>query len=175
MTRKQSRLPKVVGVAENGERFVAGAQPFENASDGTATASAQPGGHPPAQLAFGPLDAQWGRETSFARQIARILQGRRAVGLAGGRLVQVTTGSAGSVATLSALPGGGYWLLAANFSDQKQHLACQLPADAQGPARDVLTGQSVSMAGRALELDLEARQARHVLLGEPKTHEGAMP
>ena len=70
---------------------------------------------------------------------------RRMAGLAGGRLVQVTTGPTGCVAALSSLPGGGYWLLAANFSDKKQHLACPLPADAQGPARDVLSGQSVSM------------------------------
>ncbi|MTJ91276.1 MAG: hypothetical protein F8N36_00180 [Desulfovibrio sp.] len=137
--------------------------------------SGQAGGQAPAPLAFGPLDMQWSRETSFARQIARILQGRRAAGLAGGRLVQVTTGPTGCVATLSSLPGGGYWLLAANFSDKKQHIVCPLPADAQGPARDVQSGQSMSKAGRALEIDLEARQARHVLLGEPKTHEGAMP
>ena len=126
-------------------------------------------------LAFGPLEAQWSRESSFARQIARILQGRKTAGLAGGRLVQVTGGASGCVATLSALPGGGYWLLAANFSDKKQHIVCPLPADAQGPARDVQSGQSISKAGRAVEIDLEARQARHVLLGEPKTHEGAMP
>ena len=138
-------------------------------------AAGQAGGLPPVPLAFGPLDTQWSRETSFARQIARILQGRKAAGLAGGRLVQVTTGPTGCVATLSALPGGGYWLLAANFSDKKQHIVCPLPADAQGPARDVQNGQSISKAGRALEIDLEARQARHVLLGEPKTHEGAMP
>ena len=133
------------------------------------------GGQTAAPLAFGPLDTQWTRETSFARQIARILQGRKAAGLAGGRLVQISTGAPGCVASLSALPGGGYWLLAANFSEKKQHLVCPLPADAQGPARDVLNGQSISMAGRAVEIDLEARQARHVLLGEPKTHEGAMP
>lgn len=133
------------------------------------------GGQAPAPLAFGPLDMQWNRETSFAHQIGRILQGRRAAGLAGGRLVQVTTGPTGCVATLSSLPGGGYWLLAANFSDKKQHIVCPLPADAQGPARDVQSGQSMSKAGRALEIDLEARQARHVQLGEPKTHEGAMP
>lgn len=133
------------------------------------------GSQAPAPLAFGPLDAQWSRETSFARQIARILQGRKSAGLAGGRLVQVTGGASGCVATLSALPGGGYWLLAANFSDKKQHIVCPLPADAQGPARDVQSGQSISKAGRAVEIDLEARQARHVLLGEPKTHEGAMP
>ena len=138
-------------------------------------AASYSGGQTPAPQAFGPLDTQWGRETSFARQIARILQGRKAAGLAGGRLVQITAGAPGCVASLSALPGGGYWLLAANFSDKKQHLVCPLPADAQGPARDVLNGQSISKAGRAVEIDLEARQARHVLLGEPKTHEGAMP
>ena len=133
------------------------------------------GGQPAAPQAFGPLDTQWSRESSFARQLARILQSRKAAGLAGGRLIQVSTGPTGCVASLSALPGGGYWLLAANFSDKKQHLVCPLPADAQGPARDVQNGQSISKAGRALEIDLEARQARHVLLGEPKTHEGAMP
>ena len=89
--------------------------------------------------------------------------------------MQISSGAPGCVASLSALPGGGYWLLAANFSEKKQHIVCPLPADAQGPARDVLNGQSISMAGRAVEIDLEARQARHVLLGEPKTHEGAMP
>lgn len=139
------------------------------------TATGQAGGQTLAPLAFGPLDTQWSRDASFARHIARILQGRKAAGLAGGRLVQVTSEASGCIATLSALPGGGYWLLAANFSDKKQHLVCPLPADAQGPARDVLSGQSISKAGRALEIDLEARQARHVLLGEPKTHEGAMP
>ena len=112
---------------------------------------------------------QWSRETSFARQIARLLQARRATGLASGRLVQVVNGPAGCVATLSSLPGGGYWLLAANFSERKQHLACPLPAGAQGPARDVLSGQSLP-TGRAVEIDLDARQARHILLGEPKTH-----
>ena len=138
-------------------------------------AAGQIGGQTLTPLAFGPLDTQWNRDTSFARQIARILQSRKAAGLASGRLVQVTSGAAGCVATLSALPGGGYWLFAANFSDKKQHIVCPLPADAQGPGRDVLSGQSISKAGRAVEIDLEARQARHVLLGEPKPHEGAMP
>ncbi len=137
-------------------------------------ATTQPGGQSPAPLAFGPLDMQWSRETSFVRQVARLLQARRATGLASGRLVQVVNGPPGCVATLSSLPGGGYWLLAANFSDRKQHLACPLPAGAQGPARDVLSGQSLPM-GRAVEIDLDARQARHIVLGEPKPHEGAMP
>lgn len=137
-------------------------------------ASSLPGGQSPATLAFGPLDMQWSRETSFVRQIARLLQARRATGLASGRLVQVTSGPSGCVATVSSLPGGGYWLLAANFSDRKHHLACPLPAGAQGPARDVLSGLSLP-TGRAVEIDLDARQARHILLGEPKTHEGAMP
>jgi hypothetical protein len=65
--------------------------------------------------------------------------------------------------------------LAANFSSKKQKLACTLPADAARGARDVLDGQPVALNGRGLEIDLDARQARHVLLGETKTHEGAMP
>lgn len=136
--------------------------------------TAHPGGQAPAPLAFGPLDAQWSHETSFVRQIARLLQARRAAALAGGRLVEVTNGPKGCITTLSSLPGGGYWLLAANFSDQKHRFACPLPAGAQGPAHDVLSGQSLP-TGRTLEIDLDARQARHILLGEPKTHEGAMP
>ncbi len=137
-------------------------------------ASALPGAQTAASLAFGPLDTQWNRETSFARQIARLLRTRRATGLASGRLVQVISGPSGCVATLSSLPDGGYWLLAANFSDRKQHVACPLPAGAQGPARDVLSGLSLP-TGRTVEIDLDARQARHILLGELKTHEGAMP
>ena len=130
---------------------------------------------PPAPLVFGALDAQWNREASFARSVARILQARRATGLAEGRLTQIFTGPQGCLATLSALPGGGYWLLATNFSDRKQRLACALPTQVEGSARDVLTDRTLPLTGHALELDLDARQARHVLLGGPKTHEGAMP
>ena len=135
----------------------------------------RPGDRQPAPLAFGPLESQWAQEKSFARQIAGLLQARRAAGLAGGRLVQVYSGPAGCIATLSALPGGGYWLLAANFSDRKQKFSCNLPADATRGARDVLGSRPVSATGRSLEIELDARQARHVLLGESKTHEGAMP
>ena len=74
-------------------------------------------------------------------------------------------------------PGTDYWLPDDTHDTPARHMPHPgpLPADAQGPARDVQSGQSISKAGRAVEIDLEARQARHVLLGEPKTHEGAMP
>lgn len=137
--------------------------------------SAHAGELPPAPLVFGALETQWNKEASFARDVARILQARRAVGLAEGRLTQVITGPSGCLATLSALPGGGYWLLATNFSDRKQRFTCHLPARAEGSARDVLTDRTLPQAGHALEIDLDARQARHLLLGGPKTHEGAMP
>ena len=132
---------------------------------------------PPAALAFGPLDRQWAERDSFARRVARLLRARSEAGLARGALVAVLAGEPGCVAVLSALPQGGYWLFAANFSDRKRTLTLNLPAGVTaGSARDVPDGQSRPLDGRALVLDLEARQSRHVLLaGRAAISEGATP
>lgn len=125
-------------------------------------------------LAFGSLARQWAEEDSFARQAARLLAARRAAGLAGGKMLAVMSGPPGCVAVLSALPGGGHWLLAANFSDHGQRLVCTLPAVASGPARD-LDGKPVVLRDRALEVDLDAREARHILVGGTHPTQGVSP
>ncbi|MBE6441936.1 MAG: hypothetical protein E7022_06330 [Desulfovibrio desulfuricans] len=132
--------------------------------------SPTPGGKTAAPSVFGPLDAQWAQDDSFARQTARVLHARHAAGLAEGRLVQIFVGPPGCAAALSALPHGGYWLLAANFSGKPQRMTCPLPPDAARTGRDVADGRALPADGRSLTVELEARRARHVLLGGPKTH-----
>lgn len=120
---------------------------------------------PAAPLAFGPLDRQWADERSFARRVARLLQVRRETGLAQGKLLTVLPGPPGCLAVLSTLPGGGNWLLAANFSGKKQTFSITLPPTVVArSARDALEGQNLPLHGRGLNLDLDARQSRHVLL-----------
>ena len=125
-------------------------------------------------LVFGPLADQWAREDSFARQVARLLQARRSVGLAQGRLAHVVSAPEGCIAVLSALPRGGYWLFAANFSGRRQRMTCPLPRDASHHARDVTDGHTLPVDGRNLIVELGARQSCHVLLDGRNTH-GEMP
>ena len=125
-------------------------------------------------LAFGPLPHQWAEAGSFARQAARLLTARRAAGLAAGKALAVISGPPGCLAVLSALPSGGYWLLTANFSDHGQRFVCTLPAAASGTAQD-LDGRAVVRQGRALEVDLDAREARHILVGVTYKTQGATP
>ena len=130
-------------------------------------------------LAFGPLAEQWADKDSFAHEVARLLRARQQYGLGLGSLEGVS-GSAGTLATLCKLPGGGWWIWAANFSSRPQDLPCLLPAPAtHGPARDLLSGSALPLAenGRMLRLHLAPRQARHLLLGVPShpKPEGAHP
>lgn len=132
------------------------------------------GSIPPLPLAFGSLDRQWADRQSFLHELAALLRARRDAGLAGGRVAEIFSGPPGCVGVLSALPGG-YWLLAANFSGKRQRLACALPAAARA-AHEVPSGPNLPLQGRTVELDLDARQARHILLtGQAATPEGANP
>ena len=133
------------------------------------------GSVPPAPLAFGALDRQWADKQSFVHELAALLRARRDAGLASGRVVAIFSGPAGCVGVLSALPGGGYWLLAANFSGKRQRIACTVPAAARA-AHETPTGPKLPLQGRTVELDLDARQSRHILLtGQAVTPEGANP
>lgn len=133
------------------------------------------GSLPPLPLAFGALDRQWADRQSFLHELAALLRARLQAGLAGGRVTEIFSGPPGCVGVLSALPGGGYWLLAANFSGKRQRLACALPAAARS-AREAPSGQNLPMQGRTVELDLDARQSRHIVLtGQTATPEGANP
>lgn len=120
-----------------------------------------------AGLAFGALEAQWGDPQSFVQDVARLLRARQAAGLAQGRLARIWRGPDGCLAALTALPDGGHWLLAANFSPKTQRMTCAL-SRAASPAR-ALDGGKVDAAGHSLTVELAPRQARHILLG-PATH-----
>lgn len=125
---------------------------------------------PPAPLAFGPLNRQWADKQSFLHTVSRLLRARKETGLARGRLLAVFSGPPGCVAALSALPDGGHWLLATNFSAEKRTFSLTLPDGVTaGALRDILNPQAPALTqnGRSLKLDLDARQARHLLLGDP--------
>ena len=129
-------------------------------------------GTPAAPSAFGALEQQWADRQSFLHSMARLLRARRDAGLAEGKLLAVFSGPPGCVAVLSALPSGGCWLLAANFSAEKRIFPLTLPSGiAARAARDIGGGQDLSSAltrnGHGLELELDGRHSRHVLLDGP--------
>ena len=129
-------------------------------------------GTPAAPSAFGALEQQWADRQSFLHSMARLLRARRDAGLAEGKLLAVFSGPPGCVAVLSALPSGGRWLLAANFSAEKRIFPLTLPSGiAARAARDIGGGQDLSSAltrnGHGLELELDGRHSRHVLLDGP--------
>ena len=129
-------------------------------------------GTPAAPSAFGALEQQWADRQSFLHSMARLLRARRDAGLAEGKLLAVFSGPPGCVAVLSALPSGGCWLLAANFSAEKRIFPLTLPSGiAARAARDIGGGQDLSSAltrnGHGLELELDGRHSRHVLLYGP--------
>lgn len=132
-----------------------------------------PGGvAPDAPSAFGALEQQWADRQSFLHSMARLLRARRDAGLAEGKLLAVFSGPPGCVAVLSALPSGGCWLLAANFSAEKRIFPLALPAGITArTVRDIGGGQNLSSTltrnGHGLELELDGRHSRHVLLDGP--------
>lgn len=132
-----------------------------------------PGGvAPDAPSAFGALEQQWADRQSFLHSMARLLRARRDAGLAEGKLLAVFSGPPGCVAVLSALPSGGCWLLAANFSAEKRIFPLALPAGITArTVRDIGGGQDLSSTltrnGHGLELELDGRHSRHVLLDGP--------
>lgn len=139
---------------------------------------------PPAPLAFGPLGRQWADGQSFLHAVSALLRARKNTGLARGKLLAVFSGPPGCVAVLNALPDGGHWLLAANFSAEKRIFSLSLPGSvAAGAPRDILNPHAPALTqnGRTLKIDLDARQARHLLLGGRAADEfssrqpGAMP
>ncbi|MDE6735375.1 MAG: hypothetical protein K2J64_07930, partial [Desulfovibrio sp.] len=121
------------------------------------------------RLAFGTLAEQEARADSFVRAVGRLLLARKASGLALGRLVAVSGGQDGWLAALSALPEGGMWLTVGNASPKRRTLTLPLPesvvsaADA-AEASPGLAPPRLGDGGRSVEVELDARQCRHVLL-----------
>lgn len=121
-----------------------------------------------APLAFGPVEDQLADDAGLAPRLARLLRARAALRLAEGRLVTAEADAGGGYAAATALPGGGFWLVFANFSDSPRAVGLRFPvAGGSGTAIDVQNGRPVDaeQGARELTLELQARQARHVLLG----------
>lgn len=129
------------------------------------------GAAPPLRLAFGTLAAQEADKGSFLHAVSRLLLARKAAGLALGSLVGVCGGKDGWVAAVSSLPEGGMWLVVGNVSPRRRTLSVPLPL-AAASARDVAEGTPglatprLADDGRAVEVELDGRQCRHVLLGK---------
>lgn len=126
------------------------------------------GAAPPMPLAFGTLAEQEGDDASFLRAVSRLLRARKAAGLALGDLVAVSGGRDGWVAALSSLPDGGMWLVVGNAAPRRRRLSVPLSRPARS-ARDAapdasLTAPRLADGGRAVEVELDGRQCRHVLL-----------
>ena len=132
-------------------------------------------GRSQARLLFGALQNQWADDTSFLQSMSRVMRVRQKSGLAEGSLLAVLSGPSGCIAVFSRLPDGRHWLLATNFSAERRLFPVRLPAGvAADVARDVLDHQILPLHGGMLELVLDARQSRHILLGKEGTKsEGA--
>ncbi|MBD5647762.1 MAG: hypothetical protein HDQ89_09185 [Desulfovibrio sp.] len=144
-----------------------GATPLWDAAQGRVGAA------PPLPLSFGPLAEQGADASSFLSVVSRLLLARKASGLALGELVAVNGGRDGWVAALSALPDGGYWLTVGNASAKRRSISVPLPRavasarDAAGADAAGLAPPRLSAGGRGVEVELDGRQCRHVLLGKP--------
>ena len=116
----------------------------------------------PAPLAFGPLSEELRLPRSPASIMARLLHARAVSGVARGRLLRVVSGPAGTLATVTRLPDGSCWVLAANFGSDSATLRIPLPVS--GAAQDIVEQTSLAVRG-GLTVTLNGRSARHYLVG----------
>lgn len=116
----------------------------------------------PAPLAFGPLSEELRLPRSPASIMARLLHARAVSGVARGRLLRVVSGPAGTLATVTRLPDGSCWVLAANFGSASATLRIPLPVS--GAAQDIVEQTSLAVRG-GLTVTLNGRSARHYLVG----------
>jgi hypothetical protein len=114
---------------------------------------------------FGDMQSQQADSASFLRLVGTLLQARRQSGLYKGDLEAVTRGPAGCLAVVSRLPDKGRWVLASNFTRERQNFSLRLSQGigAQN-ARDAVSGEVLSVQDNRLEVRLDARQSRHLLL-----------
>ena len=130
--------------------------------------SAFAGTKPSLRLAFGSLERQATDTHGFLGAVSRLLLVRKAKGLALGQLLAVSGGKDGWTAALSSLPAGGWWLVAGNASPQRRKALISLPQPASRASDAVpdtaLAAPRLVNGGRVLELELDGRQCRHVLL-----------
>ncbi len=126
-------------------------------------------GLPVARQLYPPLAAQPGLEGSFAQELARLAQVRRATGVAGGRLIaRADLAEPAAAGVLTLLPDGELLLAAGNFSGQSFVTDVNFPAGLVrhgGPCTDLITGRSVAVDRDHLRLRMEPWQYRIVRLG----------
>lgn len=94
--------------------------------------------------------------------LANALRIRRESGLALGRPINVVRGRGGGFGLLSALPEGGYWLLACNFGINKDSLEIVLPEAVSG-AQNVSSGGEFPLDGQNFHIVLDGRAAMNVV------------
>ena len=76
--------------------------------------------------------------------------------------MRVVSGPAGTLATVTRLPDGSCWVLAANFGSDSATLRIPLPVS--GAAQDIVEQTSLAVRG-GLTVTLNGRSARHYLVG----------
>lgn len=86
--------------------------------------------------------------------------------LALGKLKSVHGGDSGWIATITSLPSGNLWMLAANYSPKKMKVSFGLPFS-PAAAQDARTGEEIfCFNGANAELVLDGQAARHVIFYE---------
>ena len=98
-----------------------------------------------------------------------LLKARARQGLAQGRIRHIVhSPSSGAIGVLTALPSGGYWFLAVNFSEKRCELSLPLPKDISSDGmKDIATGKGISPSSTKndgqVTIVLDPLESRHVL------------
>lgn len=100
--------------------------------------------------------------SSSIANMASTLKARKDLNLALGKPLGVTRGQGGGFGLLTALPEGGYWLLACNFGLHGDALNITLPGEAR-QAVDVASGEILPLEGRNFHIALDGRVAKNVV------------
>ncbi|MBO4313813.1 MAG: hypothetical protein J5838_05910 [Desulfovibrio sp.] len=101
--------------------------------------------------------------------VTALLKARARQGLAQGRIRRIVhSPSSGAVGVLTALPSGGYWFLAVNFSEKRCELSLPLPKDSSSDGiKDIATGKGISPSSTKndgqVTFILGPLESRHVL------------
>jgi hypothetical protein len=125
-------------------------------------------GMPLGLSAYLSLSAQKETEGSFVLELSRLADIRQRTGVARGRVAAVADMEKPAAAgVLTALPGGGYLLLAGNFSGEPFVTNVRIPPGLirpNEPGTDLLSGGAVAVGQDLLKLRMEPWQYRAVYL-----------
>ncbi len=102
--------------------------------------------------------------------VATLLKARARLGLAQGQIRRIVhTPSSGAIGVLTALPSGGCWFLAVNFSEKRCELSLPLQKDMSPDGmKDIATGKGISpdstKNGGQVTFVLAPLESRHILI-----------